>query len=166
MIGLVSLALALTFFALGMERLATFSNTMLVWADAKRLAETKPLELGSDRIFYNFGRNLYLNDYIEESEKNVRIALQINPDFQQAHGLLGALFIRQKMWQEAIEQYTVAREIETKLNLGHTSVYLIGRARAYEGSGNGPLAIQDYLEACRINPNFCETLRKSAKPID
>lgn len=165
-IGFVGVAVIATYFLLSMERLATLSNPILLWMDAKQLVEKNPQKLGSERIYYNLGRNLFLNDQLSEAEENLKQALKIEANLAPAHGVLGAIYIKQKMWHESVKSYTAARDIETKLGHAHGSVYLVGRAKAYEGAGMGQLAIQDYLEACRINENVCKMLRKIATPID
>lgn len=162
LILLVFAAVTFTFFMLSMERLATFSNPILVWADAKKLVEGKPMVLGAERIYYNLGRHQLLNDMLEHSEQNLMKAISIDPDFSQAHGALGAVHVKQGRWEKAVVEYTTARTINQKRGEVPSSVYLVGRAHAYEGSGETQKAIADYLEACRIDAKVCETLRKSA----
>ena len=159
---LIFAAVAFTFLMLSMERLATFSNPILVWEDAKKLVEGKPRALGAERIYYNLGRNQLLSDMLISSEQNLMKALSIDPDFSQAHGALGAVYVKQGRWEKAIVEYTTARAINQKRGEVSSSVYLVGRARAYEGAGEVQKAIADYLEACRIDVRICEILRKSA----
>jgi len=164
LLALVFAVVGLTFLMLSMERMMTFSNSILVWEDAKKLVEGKPKGLGAERIYYNLGRNQLLNDMIDSSFENLQKAIAIDPDYAPAHGVLGAVYIKQGQWEKAITQYTMARAINQKRGEAPSSVYLMGRARAYEGSGALQNAIKDYLEACRIDQRVCETLRKSASP--
>ena len=104
-----------------------------------------------------------LNDMVGVAEHNLRQALAIQPDFVEAHGVLGALYRKTQQWPMAIDEYSQAIALEDKLQLRHQSVYLVGRAMAYEGAGDGARAVRDYLEACRIDVKVCESLRKSAQ---
>lgn len=161
-ITLIVAVVGLTFLMLSMERMATFSNPILVWEDAKKLVDGKSNVLGAERIYYNLGRHQLLSDMLTSSEKNILKAISIDPDFAQAHGALGAVYIKRKLWNKAIASYTTASTINQKRGEVLSSVYLVGRARAYEGSGESQKAITDYLDACRIDQRVCEALRKSA----
>jgi len=165
-VALLGFVILFTFFIQSMERLATFSNPILVWEDAKKLLRDKPDALGSERIYYNLGRHLLLAGKLDASESNIRQAISIDPDFAQAHGVLAAVYIQRKSWDLAIQEYNIARQINQRRGEPPSSVYLVGRAKAYEGSGQLQFAIADYLEACRINFQVCEMLRKSSTPID
>lgn len=153
------------FALLTMERLATFSHPILVWEDAARLIQNKKNIIGHDRIYYNLARNQYLNDILEPAEKNAKLAISIDSDFAQAHAILGAIYIKKAEYELAVKQYTISREINQRRSEPPSSVYLMGRARAYEGSGKFQEAANDYLEACRINFDVCEMLRKSATVV-
>lgn len=160
----LSLVIGATLFMLSMERLATLSHPVLIWNDAKRLIDGKENIDGADRIYYNLARHLLLNDMLDDAESNINKALKIDPDFAQAHGILGAIHNKFSRWDAAIAEYSLAREINQRRNEYPSSIYLMGRARAYEGRGDSQKAIDDYLEACRIDAKVCEHLRKSATP--
>jgi hypothetical protein len=164
LVVVVAIAVGSLFVMLSMERLMTLSNPILVWADAKKLVDGRTDVQGSDRIYYNLGRHLLLNDMLDESEINIKKALAIDPEFAQAHGMLGAIYNRRQEWNLAIAQYTLARNINQHRGESPSSIYLMGRASAYEGAGEFHLAETDYLEACRIDLRVCEKLRKSAIP--
>jgi hypothetical protein len=157
--------LALVLFLLSMERLATFSNPILVWQDALALAQKQDHANGIDRIHYNLGRNLLVSDFLDDSQKQLEAAIAIDADFPSAHGALGALWLKKQQWTQAISEYDRAIEITQRLKGQPNSVFYVGRARALEGAGKGELAIKDYLEACRLNHNVCEMLKKSATVI-
>jgi protein O-mannosyl-transferase len=162
LVAMVAMAIGGTFFVLSMERLITLSDPILLWRDAKELVERNAERQGADRIYYNLGRQLLLNHMFTESEENLKMALSIDPNLAQAHGALGAVYNGRSQWEQAISEYTIARAINSKRKEHPTSVYLMGRARAYEGAGKLQLAVDDYLEACRIDESVCEALRKSA----
>lgn len=163
-LALMFTAVGLTFLMLSMERMVTFSNSILVWEDARKLVEGKPKALGAERIYYNLGRHQLLNDMFDISVENLQKAITLDPNHAQAHGVLGAVYIKQGQWEKAIAEYTTARAINQERGEAPSSVYLVGRARAYEGAGALQNAVKDYLEACRIDARVCETLRKSAIP--
>ena len=140
----------------------TFSNPILVWEDAKKLIDGKPNVLGAERIYYNLGRHQLLSGMLISSEQNQLKAISIDPEFAQSHAALGAVYIQEKRWNKAITEYTTAIAINQKRGEVTSSVYLVGRARAYEGSGESQKAIFDYLNACRVDQRVCEALRKSA----
>lgn len=162
MLTLVFAAVGLTLLMLSMERMMTFSNPILVWEDARKLVEKTPHALGAERIYYNLGRHQLLNDMLVPSEQNLSKAIAIDHNFAQAHGALGAVYVKQRLWDKSISEYSLASAINKKLGEAPSSVYLVGRARAYEGAGQLDKAIADYLEACKIDQRVCETLRKSA----
>ena len=162
MVTLVFAAVGVTLLMLSMERMMTFSNPILVWDDARKLVEKNPQALGAERIYYNLGRHQLLNDMLVPSEQNLSKAIAIDPNFPQAQGALGAVYVKQRLWSKAIAQYTLASAIDKKLGAAPSSVYLVGRARAYESAGQPDKAIVDYLQACQIDQRVCESLRKSA----
>lgn len=162
LVAILALAVGGTFFILSMERLATLADPILLWRDAKDLVEKNDEKQGADRIYYNLGRQLLLNHMFTESEENLKKALALEPNLAQAHGALGAVYNGRSQWEQAISEYTVARAINFTRKEPPVSVYLMGRARAYEGAGQLQLAVADYLEACRIDDSVCEALRKSA----
>ncbi|RFO96547.1 hypothetical protein DIC66_12980 [Rhodoferax lacus] len=165
LIAMLGFAVAATFFVLSMERLATLADPILVWNDAKELVERNGEKEGADRIYYNLGRQLLLNHMFNESEENLKKALVLDPDLAQAHGALGAVYNGRSQWEQAISEYTIARGINERRKEPASSVYLMGRAKAYEGAGQLKLAVADYLEACRIDESMCEVLRKSATVV-
>lgn len=160
-IALVFTAVIATFLIFSMERLVTLSDPVLLWNDAKKLVEDKPDILGADRIYYNLGRQLLLDHMLNESEANLKKALEIDPSFAQAHAVLGAVYIERHAWTSAISEYTTARNINHQRNEPPSTTYLMGRAKAYVGAGQSDLAAADYAEACRINLNLCKVLRDS-----
>ena len=145
-----------------LERLATFSHPFLVWEDAKKLLANKSDLRGQERIYYNLAREQYMNDFLEPAQHNIKIALSINPKSEDAHSVLGAIYLKSSMWHHAVDEYTLARDINIKSGKSLNARYLMGRAKAYEGAGELKKAADDYLEACRINFNICEMLRKEA----
>ena len=161
-VALLGLVILATFMMLSMERLITLSDPTLVWADAKDRLHGRTDLQGADRIYYNLSRHQLDNGMLGESEENAKMAVSIAPEFAQAHALLGAVYKARGKWVLSIEQYTLGRNIDIQSGKPPQSVYLMGRAKAYEGNGQLELAVADYLEACRIDIYVCDQLRKSA----
>lgn len=164
LVGVMSVVILATFMMLSMERLVTLSDSVLVWSDAKELLAGRNDLQGADRIYYNLSRHQLDNGMLRASEENAKTAVSISPEFAQAHGMLGAVYKATGQWTLAIEQYSLARNINLRNGEPQQSVYLMGRAKAYEGNGQLQLAAADYLEACRIDIAMCELFRKSAVP--
>ena len=148
---------------LSMERLATLSNQILIWEDAKKLLVGKEQIKGAERIYYNLGRHLLIANMYSESEKNTKKAIEIDENFAQAHGLLGAVYNATQQWDKAIFEYNISRDINASRNEPVSPIYLMGRARAYEGLGNSQLAIRDYFDACGIDIRACDHLKRLEK---
>ena len=161
-VALVALVILATSTLLSMERLITLSDPTLLWADAKDRLHGRTDLQGADRIYYNLSRHQLDNGMLGESEENAKTAVAIAPEFAQAHALLGAVYKARGKWELSIEQYTLGRNIDIHSGKPPQSVYLMGRAKAYEGNGQLELAVADYLEACRIDIYVCDQLRKSA----
>lgn len=165
-IAVVFVPLTATLILLTMERLITFSDSILLWSDARQLVEKKSLEPGSERIFYNLAVFEYQKDYLKESEENLLKAIAIAPNYPQAYAALGSIDIRHQQWRSAILQYSKAISISENLGFSASALYLIGRSKAYKGMGMSIEADEDYREACIRNKNLCTAYRNSATPMD
>jgi tetratricopeptide (TPR) repeat protein len=113
--------------------------------------------IGNSYIFLpkpGFLRGVALGDSVrsEKAVDNYKEALQINPDFLEAHNNLGILLDELKRYDEAEKEYKEALRInpddaEVHNNLG----VLLDELKRY------PEAEKEYKEALRVKPNLAET---------
>lgn len=94
----------------------------------------------------------------EEQADLFRKALQIKPDFLEAHYNLGLIYANQKKMKEAATEFEAVLKIEPKFDQG-IQVLL---ARAYEESGNTAAAIAALKKALLSTPKDLKLLRALA----
>lgn len=94
----------------------------------------------------------------EEQADLFRKALQIKPDFLEAHYNLGLIYANQKKMKEAAAEFEAVLKIEPKFDQG-IQVLL---ARAYEESGNTAAAIAALKKALLRDPKDLKLLRALA----
>ena len=94
----------------------------------------------------------------EEQADLFRKALQIKPDFLEAHYNLGLIYANQKKMKEAAAEFETVLKIEPKFEQ-NIQVLL---ATAYEGSGNTGAAIAALKKALFGNPKDLKLLRALA----
>jgi hypothetical protein len=154
-VGIVVGAVALTMFAISMDRLASFSHPLMLWNDAVKLVQDKHNLPGVYRIYYNrSGAHLGMDNYVA-AERDLRIATQLNPDWPFAHNNLGVALLEQDKWAEAVKEFSSAIEISNRKHLGLNPKPYFGRAMAYESLGMTELARKDYAISCKFGGRGC-----------
>jgi tetratricopeptide (TPR) repeat protein len=94
----------------------------------------------------------------EEQADLFRKAIQIKPDFLEAHYNLGLIYANQKKMREAAAEFEVVLKIEPKFDQG---IHVL-MATAYEESGNTVAAIEALQRALTRNPKDLKILRALA----
>ena len=136
-------------------------NNLGIFSDQPRQARRgdRPLSEGAGnqarpgRIPNNLGNVLSRRDRIDEAIAQYQKALEINPDYMEAHNNLGNAFARLGRFEEAMAQYRKALEIkpdyvEAHYNLGVTFARL----------GRIDEAIAQYRKALEIKPDYADAL--------
>jgi tetratricopeptide (TPR) repeat protein len=89
---------------------------------------------------------------VDEAIDNYRKALEIKPDYAEAHDKLGLALAERGQIDEAIAEYTAAIRLDPKSAKAYSD-----RALAYIDLGDNDKAIKDCTEAIRIAPDRAET---------
>ena len=104
---------------------------------------------------------------IEAAGECCRRAIELQPDYCEAHVNLGHVYMSQGRYDDALAQYQAA----LKLNHQHAAA-LSGFGNVLTALGRGKEAVEYYEAAIRINPNLIEThfnlgnLKKAQKKYD
>jgi tetratricopeptide (TPR) repeat protein len=96
-------------------------------------------------------------------------ALKLKPEFGEIHVNIGNVYFLGKVFDKAIEEYTLAIDLETtKIHIAH-----INRGMAYESLGDFDNAESDYRAAMEMFPNAAlpqvrldQLLRKKEKQLE
>ena len=100
-------------------------------------------------IYLNLGVALMAVDKIDESIDNFSRAIQIKPDFAEAHNNMGIALEKHGKLTEAISHYREALRIKPDYAEAHNNMGI-----ALEKQGNFSEAISHYFEALQINPKY------------
>jgi tetratricopeptide (TPR) repeat protein len=100
-------------------------------------------------IYLNLGVALMSVDKINESIDNFSKAIQIKPDFAEAHNNMGIAMERHGNLAEAVSHYCEALRIKPDYAETHNNMGI-----ALEKQGNFSEAIRHYFEALQINPKY------------
>lgn len=139
------LAVSALLFALSWNRLATFSDPLLLWNDAEKLVHDKTNLPGTDRIYYNRGtfygkvglRRQAINDFSK--------AIEISPRNVIAHGNRAAAYYEEGRFFEALLDF----EKTIAMDPGNQKAYL-GRGLCYEALGMSNTALPDFAKSCEL----------------
>lgn len=100
-------------------------------------------------IYLNLGVALMSVNKIDESIDNFSRALQIKPNFAEAHNNVGIAFEKQGKFTEAVNHYREALRIKPYYAEAHNNIGVV-----LEKQGNFSEAIKHYFEALKINPKY------------
>ena len=138
-------ATSLLLIPLALNRLHTFSATLLLWSDAEKLVRNRPYVYGAERIYFNRGTELgHLGRYTEAiSDFNKAIAAPHPLDFM--YDNRATAYYSLGRYQEALRDFTKAIAI----NPGNPNSYN-GRALTYRALGNFAAARDDFTKSCTM----------------
>jgi len=137
-------AACLLLIPLALNRLHTFSSTLLLWDDAEKLVRDKPYIYGAERIYFNRGTELgHLGRY-DEAIADFDKAITAHPyDFMYGNRATAYYFLGR--YQEALRDFDRA----IALNPGNPNSYN-GRALTYRALGNFTAAQEDFTKSCAM----------------
>lgn len=154
--ALVLAAIVLTMFPLSMGRLMTLSHPVLLWGDAEKLVKERPDLPGVDRIYYNRGTQLIHVNKPDAAIADLKQAIALSPEFVEAYGNLGAAYIKNSDWLNAVAAFSQAIEIAKRKGKMISARHFHGRAQALEALGQLEKAQADYSESCRLGKRACD----------
>ena len=134
---MVSVLCAATLFMISMERLASFSDPILLWDDAEKLVRDRPLLPGVDRIYYNRGTEWLKVDKYDSAITDLLTATRLNSRLSAAFGNLGASYLKTGQNELAVQAFSRAIELDQEQKARPNHKHYYGRAAAYEASGSG-----------------------------
>ena len=129
---------------LTLNRLHTFSSSLLLWDDAEKLVRNNPYAYGVERIYFNRGTELGQLKRYDEAIADFNKAIAAHPyDFM--YGNRAAAYYSLGKYQEALRDYDRA----IALNGSNPNSYN-GRALTYRALGDFTAAQQDFRTSCTL----------------
>ena len=110
--------------------------------------------------FYDLGRRDYDMLYFDQAESNLKIAVDEDPRFYEAHILLGQLYSDQGDWEKAVTHYSKAVSLDSLYF--PPALYNLGRAEMRTGRY---LEAKSHLEAYLRQPKTTAKLRTDAQQL-
>lgn len=127
------------------NRLTTFSDPLLLWGDALRLAQDKGDTIKLGRMYYNRGV-LYTNvKRYQEAIRDFDASIGYLPGHSFVYNDRAVAYLKSGRYKEALRDYNMA----ILLDPNYYNPYL-GRAQVYEALGNPAAARLDYARSCRL----------------
>lgn len=141
---------------LAMERLSTFSHTLLLWDDAEKLVQGRSDLPGEYRIYYNRGTEYIKIDQYDKAISDLKRSIELYADQPAAHGNLGWAYIKKGEMEQALRAYDKSIQIEVDRKYPPNPKHYLGRAASYEALKNWTAASADYKVACKIANRGCD----------
>ncbi len=151
-------AIALAMAPVSMERLMTFSHSVLLWDDAEKLVKGRTDLPGAYRIYYNRGTELIKIDKPDMAIADFKQALALRADLAAAYGNMGTAYLKKREWRNAMESFGTAIEIADKDADPPQPRHFYGRAMAFEELGEMRQAQADYKVSCQLANKGCEKM--------
>jgi protein O-mannosyl-transferase len=139
LLGVVSLLLI----PLTLNRLNTFSSSLLLWDDAEKLVRNKPYAYGVERIYTNRGNKLFQLRRYDEAIADFSKAIAAYPDDELLYGSRAKAYYFLGKYQEALLDFD--RAIALKPD---NKRFYYDRALAYRALGNFVAAQEDFRKSC------------------
>ena len=138
-------AVSLLLIPLTLNRLHTFSATLLLWDDAEKLVRNRPYVYGAERIYFNRGTELgHLGRY-EEAIADFDRAIATSHPLDFMYDNRATAYYSLGRYQEALRDYDRA----IALNPNNPNSYN-GRALTYRALGNFAAAQDDFTKSCAL----------------
>ena len=129
---------------LALNRLHTFSSTLLLWDDAEKLVRNKPNVFGAERIYYNRGTELGQLKRYKEAIADFSRAIAIFPS-DTGYGNRATAYYFLGEYQEALRDFDRA----IVLNPDNANSYY-GRAMTYRTLGDFAAAKENARKSCAL----------------
>jgi len=153
-------AIAIGFFTISLDRLATFSHPLLLWDDAIKLVEGRIDVPGANRIYYNRGTELTKLGRNELAIADFKQSITLAPGYADVYGNMGVAYSNDRNWEYAIQSFDTAIGIVRQKHDPTNPRFIYGRALALEKMGDIEKARDDYVISCRLVRMGCDKLGK------
>ena len=127
------------------NRLRTFSEPLLLWDDALRLAQAKDKTTRLGRMYHNRGIAYVNEDRFSEALQDFDAGLKILPYHSLLYTDRAVVYLKTGRYRDALNDYNRA----ILFNPNYYQPYL-GRALVHEALGNTAAARLDYARSCRM----------------
>jgi hypothetical protein len=141
LLGVVSLLLI----PLTLNRLNTFSSSLLLWDDAEKLVRNKPYAYGVERIYTNRGNKLFQLRRYDEAIADFSKAIAAYPDDELLYGSRAKAYYFLGKYQEALLDFDRAIALKSD-----NKRFYYDRALAYRALGNFVAAQEDFRKSCAL----------------
>lgn len=143
-VGSVVMGLAILGCAFGtFQRVDDWQNSGTIWSD---VIEKYPRLVPTS--YLNRGKYHFVKEDREKAIADWEIAIQVDPNYQEAYNNLGLMYYEKKEFDRALELFNKALSINPEY-----ATSLKYRANCYVNKGQFQQAIPDYIEYNRLNPN-------------
>lgn len=137
--------ICLLFAPLTLNRLHTFSSSLLLWDDAEKLVRDKPYVFGVERIYYNRGTEFGHLNRLREALGDFNKSISANPNIEFAYGNRATTYYFLGDYLSALRDYDRA----LTLNPDNPSAYY-GRALTHRNLGNLAEEQEDLNNSCAL----------------
>lgn len=136
---------ALVVIPLAWNRLTTFSDPLLLWDDALRLALKRPNPSGLGRLYHNRGVAYLDQKRYPDAIRDFDLGIRHLPRFSFIYNDRAVAYLSMGRYREALNDFDRA----IRLNPDYYNPYL-GRAKVHEALGDTDAARRDYVRSCRL----------------
>jgi uncharacterized protein (TIGR02466 family) len=136
--------------ALALDGQQKYAEAIISYKNALKLQPEK-FNQSSPDLYFNLGIALTNLNRLDEAAKAYQQALQINPNFFEAHGNLGTVLQRQGKLDEAIASYQGGLKINPQDARGFFNL-----GTALRDNGDLPAAVNSYKKAIGLFPNYTD----------
>ena len=135
----------LVFIPLAWNRLTTFSDPVLLWSDALRLAMSTKNKAGVGRIYHNRGVAYLNKKHYQEAIRDFDVSIALLPKHSLIYNDRAVAYLETGRYLEALNDFDTAIWFDP----GYYNPYL-GRAQVFEALGNPDAARRDYARSCEL----------------
>jgi tetratricopeptide (TPR) repeat protein len=141
LLGVVSLLLI----PLTLNRVNTFSSTLLLWDDAEKLVRDNPNAYGVERIYTNRGNKLFQLRRYDEAIADFSKAIAAYPNDELLYGSRAKALYFLGRYQESVLDYDRAIALKSD-----NKRFYYDRALTYRALGNFMAAQDDFRKSCEL----------------
>lgn len=139
------------------DQLASETVVDTTAVNAARLRGDQQRDLGNAHYLFNVGHALQSQGMNHDAIEKIRQALQLAPDFAEAHDELGSLLAREGNLKRSVEHFRLAIQLKP----GHPNLHM-RLAAVLKQAGQTTEALEQYREAMRLRDNWPEAMNSSA----
>ena len=126
------------------NRLTVFSDPVLLWDDAMRVAK-KTSYFGTWRIYHSRGMAYLDQELYPQAIQDLSEGIRLLPNDSRSYTVRGVAYLKTENYTQALIDFNMAIQLDS----GYWNPYL-GRAQVYEALGNPVAAMRDYAQSCQL----------------